>query len=42
LWWSLALVLVLLALVQVLVGAGRAAASDGVTRPQGAVAGDVG
>ncbi len=38
LWWSLALVLVLLALVQVLVGAGRAAAATGVTRPQEAAA----
>jgi hypothetical protein len=37
LWWSLALVLVLLALVQMLVGAGRAAAASGVT-PQEAAA----
>jgi hypothetical protein len=41
-WWSLALVLLLLALMQVLVGVGRAAASDGVTRPQGAATRDVG
>ncbi len=38
LWWSLALVLVLLTLVQVLVGAGRAAAASGVTRRQEAAA----
>ena len=42
LWWSLAFVLVLLALVQVLVGAGRAAAAAGPTRPPEAVAPDVG
>ncbi len=36
LWWSLALVLVLLALVQVLVGAGRAAAATGATRQEAA------
>jgi hypothetical protein len=42
LWWSLALVLVLLVLIQVLVGAGRAATADGVTRPQEAAARDVG
>ena len=42
LWWSLAFVLVLLALVQVLVGAGRAAAATGVTRPQEAAAREVG
>ena len=36
LWWSLALVVVLLALVQVLVGAGRAAAASGVTRQEAA------
>jgi hypothetical protein len=41
LWWSLALVVVLLALVQVLVGAGRAEAATGVTRPQEAAAREV-
>ena len=41
-WWSLALVLVLLALVQVLVGAGRAAAATDLTRPLDAAAGETG
>jgi hypothetical protein len=38
LWWALALVLVLLALVQVLVGAGRAPAATGLTRSPEAAA----
>ncbi len=42
LWWALALVLVLMALVQVLVGAGRAAAATGLTRPPEAAAREAG
>ncbi len=42
LWWSLALVLVLLAVSQVLVGAGRAAAATGLTRSPEATAREAG
>lgn len=41
LWWSLALVLALLAVVQVLVGAGRSAAATGTTRASDAAAEEV-